>query len=352
MATSSSYTAQASESLEQVLKSIEAKLPDSFPERGLKLFEPGEIAEKTDAELVKLLEYWNPVLGNQAAKELGQRGLKNLSSIRELSKSSNRLTRVSAARAIVSIFENILAPDKNSETPRPNADDAKKIIKNNDFINDLKRFSTDENRDVRRIAANGLRYCNGVSKEAIIMLIELASDQDYHVAEDTIKILYKSFGSEVKPGSDLVEAVQHVLSSPLPRGKGSAVSIIQRFKKDDQKIFLPFLLDRVRWEPSRDGMFSADGLKASIKILKDHNHKDLPKAFIDSMHVELRGFNSFEFAMEELKKLPKSVLVEHKPLLEKKADHLQEIAKIRRDRKSKRTLEKRVKLLEFIKTIN
>ena len=92
----------------------------------------------------------------------------------------------------------------------------------------------------------------------------------------------------------VVDVLKKAMASPLPRGRGSVVTVISNMNESDQRKFIPVLLAHLDWIPNRDTMFGAGGQVESVRILTKLRVKELIPRIPKLMNKTVRGTSMVE----------------------------------------------------------
>jgi hypothetical protein len=89
---------------------INRQCPAEYPEIVAVLPEAGAFSAKSDAELIGMLDNWNPAFREAVGKELAQRGDKCVPALKKALRSKNWQVRSGAAAALSHIINPLLTP--------------------------------------------------------------------------------------------------------------------------------------------------------------------------------------------------------------------------------------------------
>ncbi|MDX1679671.1 MAG: HEAT repeat domain-containing protein [Akkermansiaceae bacterium] len=235
---------------QDILAKVNAQCPDQYPELVTPLPDEHELATMDIDQLMGMLDSWNPVLRMEAAKELGNRGTEVIAELRQGTRSAKDKIRAGSATALAAVCSKL----RSEELPEGLTED---------FI----RLTTDEEHEVRVAALNALSALAPKTREAQLAILAMCTDPDEYLAQDAMVTLNKSFELHKLPIEDIEAGIKAAMTGPLPNGKGHIVKIITKLKPEDQRRFIPTLVEHVKWIPRRDTMFAAGGQEEAIEML-------------------------------------------------------------------------------------
>jgi len=346
-----SATSAATRERAALLQKFESQTPLSYPGKVLAVPEDTELAGLSDAQLMRMLEHYNPGIRSQAAKGLAMRKLDNVTALVKLADSPDVNARRGAAKALVALIESAGKPPEGANREPLEREELDRFIQQSRALPAFLKLAEDSDKLVRHNALRGLLRTRGDSREAVSALVKLTMDENPFVAQDARIAIDKRLSSEALEDDAIGDAIVQSFNAPLPRGRGHMIGFIKRMDFDQQKEFLPLLLDHIRWEPTRDTMFGGGGVKTALQILKDHKHKELPTALLDALHITHRGRDMFETGMEELKTYPKAELKQHKEAMLRAQKKLKYVSEISRERKGERFQKKYEEFTTFMNSV-
>lgn len=242
------YTSQ----YQDLLAKVNAQCPQQYPEIVTPLPEEHQLEQMSTNDLIALLDSWNPVLRMEAAKALGKRGSEAIPKLRQGTHSENNKVRAGSAAALAALCKTLPAEQLPTDLAA-------------DFI----RLSTDEEHEVRVSALNALGTLSPKTPATTLAVLAMCTDPNEYLAQDAKVALNKYFSAHTLPIEDIEAGLKAAMGGPLPNGKGHIVKIIGRLKPEDQRRFIPELLEHVKWWPRRDTMFAAGGQEQAIQMLTD-----------------------------------------------------------------------------------
>lgn len=242
----SGYTKQ----FQNILAKVNAQCPQVYPEVVTAIPDAHELEAMDANKLMGMLESWNPVLRMHSAKELGTRGKQAIIELRKGTHSENDRIRAGSATALAAICKNTPSEELLTDLAR-------------DFI----RLSTDEEHEVRVAALQALSVLNPKTHDTTLAVLAMCTDPNEYLAQDAKVALNKYFEAYKLPIEDIETGLKAAMGGPLPNGKGHIVTIIGKLKPDDQRRFIPEMLEHVKWFPRRDTMFAAGGQEQALQML-------------------------------------------------------------------------------------
>jgi len=232
------------------LAKANAQCPQEYPEIVTPLPDSHNFGTFKTAELIGMLESWNPALREQASKALADRGTAVLPELRQGTHSGNTKVRAGSASAMASILKS-LPPEQQPA----------------DITGDFIRLTTDEVLEVRVAALQALDAVAPQTTEAVMAVLALCDDPDDYLAQDAKITLEKRFAPQTLPIDEITPGLKKAMQGSLPRGRGHVTKIIEKLKPEDRRRFIPELIAHLDWKPRRDTMFAAGGQAESVKLL-------------------------------------------------------------------------------------
>jgi hypothetical protein len=311
--------ADKKESLESVLKNIEARCPKNYPNVVTTLPEPGELVMKTDEQLLKMATTWNPALRNAVSKELAMRGDAVLLEIIKSLSSKNVQDRKGASVLINKIvsdqirFASKIYPNERYWRVAQN----KMRAKHSKLIPKLISLCGEKDSVIKHAAVKTLSDLQAKTKEVASAILPIFGDADEYLAQDAMNALYKFIGIEGIDQDTLYKYFSIGMKQPMPYGRGCIIKLILTKDKAFQKRCASLLLDHLKWTPNRDTMGGASGQEDAIKILtsiKEPGYIDVVPTVMKKKHRHSEIY--FEPAVEAAGKFG-SLAVNLLPLLKK-----------------------------------
>ena|GEM_PF-6621448 len=289
-------------SIQAALDRVNSQCPKSYPEIVVPLPEEGKFGDTSTAELMRMLESWNPALRTAAAGELGRRGDGLVPTLRRATRSDNWTVRAGSTSALAAIVNQKM---RNWQETYPAITDpaaAMRRIKADhaDLADDFIRLTRDPRLEVRVSALSGMSVLALQNAPAATAVLELCADDDNYLAQDAMITLEKRFGVESIQQDTVISALKVALGTPLPRGRGHVLRLIDRMDADAQRQFIPELLAHLDWQPNRDTMFGAGGQEEAVRILTELNVKELIPRIPRLMNKTMRGPGLFEPCLKSI----------------------------------------------------
>jgi hypothetical protein len=286
---------ELSSAFQDALDKVNAQAPKHFDPVVTPLPDSQDFDKIPTIELLHKLESWNPSLREAAAQTLGSRSDEALPVLLRASEAGNGFVRAGAASALAVIIKRKLSNWKDAYPEMNNARRAQqKILKDNAKLEDtFIRLSRDPELQVRVSALEGLRTMAPQTPEAARAVLELCGDENEHLAQVAMIVLDKRFSVDALQEETVVASLKKAMRTPLPRGRGHVVRIIQRMDERTQRKFIPELLAHLDWQPRRDTMFGAGGQAGAIRLLTDLGVKELIGRLPDLMFKDMRGSGLF-----------------------------------------------------------
>lgn len=266
--------------------------PDDYSAVVIPLPEQKDFEKIPTAELLKMLESWNPSLREEAAAALAERGPEMLPVLRKATHDDNWMVRAGAATALDWLvkwgFGSRLPKHREFRlTPQP---EDREVIEGEltAIIDDFIRLAGDERLEVRVAALDGLDSHAPQTSDAAMAVLKLFSDPDLHLSQDAMMCLSKRFPINVLEQEEVIPLFKSAFEQSMPRGKGYVVKLIEQMNPEVQRRFVPELISLLKWKPRRDTMFTALGRDAALSILTDLKETEVV-ALLPAMMAEGRG---------------------------------------------------------------
>lgn len=269
---------------QELLAKVNAQCPEKYPEVVTPIPDEHELKEMSPDKLMGMLESWNPVLRMEAAKALGTRGSEVIPELRQGTHSDDNKVRAGSATALAALCRN-LPPE---QLPA-------------DLANDFIRLSTDPEHEVRVAALEALSKLTPKTPETTLAVLAMCTDANEYLAQDAKTALNKYFEAHKLPISEIEAGLKAAMGGPLPNGKGHIVQIIGKLKPEDQKRFIPELVQHVAWFPDRDTMFAAGGQEEAIRMLTGFKETRVIEHLPKAMGKISRGEGLFDICLNALR---------------------------------------------------
>ena len=334
LATTQAFSGQAVDpAFQAALEKVNAQGPKQYDPIVTPLPESHRFDTIPTIELLRQLESWNPSLRAAAAGALGTRGDEALPVLVRASGAENSQVRAGAASALAAIIKQKLRNWKQAYPQINNAREAQaKILEDHATLEEtFIRLSRDPELQVRVSALGGLETMAPQTPEAARAVLELCSDENEHLAQSAMIALDKRFSVDALQEETVITALKRAMRSPLPRGRGHVVRIIQEMDERSQRKFIPELLAHLDWQPRRDTMFGGGGQAGSIRLLTELGVKELVPRLPDLMFKTMRGAGLFMPCLESARAFgrdAKIILPELRAIL---AEHEEEGTRRMRD---------------------
>lgn len=276
--------------LDDALKKISSQCPQDYPEKVIAVPAESETPKLKTATLIEMLESWNAAVRRSAAEELGKRSDSVSAELLKGTESDNWMVRAGVAAALTSGLKQKLNKWQTIHPDIKNYREAHEKIKRDSNLDAVFiRLAKDPRLEVRIEALRGLSLLAPPSSEAIEAILSMCTDADPYAAQDAMMILQKQFLAGAIQYDGVVDVLKKAMSSPLPRGRGSVVTVISKMDEADQRKFIPELLAHLDWTPNRDTMFGAGGQVDAVKILTKLRVKELIPRIPKLMNKTVRG---------------------------------------------------------------
>lgn len=268
---------------QELLDKVNAQCPQEYPKVVTPLPDAHELATMDAASLIGMLDSWNPVLRMEAANALGTRSAEVIPGLRKGTHSAKNKIRAGSATALAALCKNLPAEQLPSDL-------------DDDFI----RLSTDDEHEVRVAALSALGILTPKTRATTLAVLAMCTDPNEYLAQDAKVSLNKHFAAYTLPIEDIEAGLKAAMGGPLPNGKGHIVQIISKLKPEDQKRFIPVLLEHVAWWPDRDTMFAAGGQQQAIEMLTGFGDKRVLELLPDAMGKIGRGEGLFNVCLDAM----------------------------------------------------
>lgn len=268
---------------QELLAKVNAQCPQQYPDLVTPIPDEHELAAMDGNKLIGMLDSWNPVLRMEAAKALGTRGNEVIAELRKGTHSDNNKVRAGSATALAAICK------------RPPAEQLPA-----DLAGDFIRLSTDEEHEVRVAALAALATLTPKTRETTLAVLAMCTDPNEYLAQDAKVALNKFFTAYQLPIEDIEPSLKAAIGGPLPNGKGHIVQIISKLKPEDQRRFIPVLVEHVAWFPDRDTMFAAGGQELAIQMLTGFKQAQMLPLLPKAMGKIERGDGLFHVCLEAI----------------------------------------------------
>jgi len=273
--------AQPVSQFKEALAALDAKCPQQYPEIVTPLPDSHDFEKIPTAEVMKMLESWNPALREMASKALADRGTSIIAELKQGTQSDNHKVRAGSATALASICK-AMAPE---DVPK-------------EIVEDFMRLMRDEVLEVRVAALQAMDAVAPQTREATLAVLAMCDDPDDYLAQDAKITLEKRFAAHSLPIEEIEAGLKKAMQGSLPRGRGHIVNIIAKLKPKDQERFVPELIAHLDWYPRRDTMFAAGGQAEAIKLLTKLHEKQLVERLPKLMNKVQRGDGLFSVCLQ------------------------------------------------------
>jgi len=303
------------------IRKVEAQCP--VAPSGEVVVVPGrlEIAEMSGDALISLLESWNPAVRKGAVGELSKRDGEQLEKLRAASLSESWNVRAGSAAALAKILSERLKNWQEYAPVSAGSGAARtKISKELNLAAIFLRLAKDSRTEVRFQAMQGLVSLGPINNEVTVAMILFCQDEDAFLAQESMIFLEKRFSTQALQEEVVITALHASFKTPLPRGRGHMVRLIAKMKPEDQKKFIPELLDHVSWQPLRDTMFGSGGKSEAIRILTDLRVTEVLPRLLIYMDMSFFGSNPVKIGVAAIKKFGSDAKIILPELRKKTAD--------------------------------
>lgn len=290
----------AGANIDAALRTIHARCPEDYPAIVQPLPEADGFEDLNVAELVGMLSQWNPALRRTVVAELAGRGEAAIPKLKQALGTEDWRTRAGATSALSSIVNHQLRNWKEAFPEITDHREAQERIraKHAELVDEFIRLTRDRQLEVRGAALEGLSRLAPSTPEAGLAVLRLCADEDEHLAQNAMIKLDKQFDVQSLDQREVIAALRKAMRSPLPRGKGHVVRIIERMDAPAQREFVDELLYHLDWQPDRDTMFGAGGQEQAVRLLTEMKVKELIPRIPDLMTKTMRGPGLFGPCMD------------------------------------------------------
>lgn len=296
--------AQSDAAIQAALAAVSAQSPKSYPEEDLRLPEPGGFAGKSTADLLALLDVWNPALLASVVAELGQRGNAARADLIAALSSDQAAQRLGALDALGRMVQHQFTEWRQF---RPDAKDARaaqadiKREYSEQLLDRVLSLAGDPDTGVRGGVLNMLSALGARSPEVSRTVLKLGIDEDEFIADTALRLLHREFGFGGLGNEEILPYLHQAMQNPLPRGKGHLVYLIGQSDKSLQQAMVADFLAHLDWQPDRDTMFGAGGQARSVQILTELRVKELLPRLPALMDKPMRGPGLFADCIAAIK---------------------------------------------------
>ncbi|MFK7849729.1 MAG: HEAT repeat domain-containing protein [Akkermansiaceae bacterium] len=298
------------ESVQEAIAKVEERAPGSFPEIYMSIPEPALMKAVSVGDLVAGLDTWNPSIRTAISKELAVRFRTEPTKLYAMAVSKNANVRSGVVMAISELASWMRKDWKTAFPETTNYREAQALLAADEMLAQvLTKAARDSELDVQNAALKGLSLLGAESDDVVLALIELTASEDVYVAQMAMESLGKAYTARVAELPNAIAPLKKALGSPLPRGRGFVVSIIEKMDEDLQRQFIPELVAHLEWTPDRDTMFGAGGQISAVKILTALKAKELIPLIPNLVNKTVRGSDLLPVCMESCRAFGKDAKV-------------------------------------------
>jgi len=289
--------------IKNALAKVSEQCPRDVPARLVPLPEPGELAAKTDAQLVALLNSWNPAFRARVAGELALRGKETVTPLLEALAATGPELRTGALDALNRMVRNQLANWQQFRSEVSDAKVAQASIRQEfaDLLTEpVLALAGDPQVTVRSGVLALLQTLDFQPRPVLEAVLVLCGDEDAYVADLAANTLGRGTGvPDIRPESDL-PLIRKAIQNPLPGGRGAMISLIARADESVQRQMIPDLFAHLESKAARDTMAAASGHAQAIALLTKLKVKELIPRLPDLMEKRFHGSNLYDASVASI----------------------------------------------------
>ncbi len=299
-----STSVDADAEIREALEEVAADCPESYPEVDVRLPEPGGFADKSEEELLRMLDVWNPALRASVVRELGTRDGEAIPALVRALESDRPSHRLGALDALARMVGHQLANWREFRPDESRQRQAQESIRGEFgdlLLERVLSMADDPDVAVRGGVLTMLSALQARGPAVSRVVLRLGSDEDEFLADTACRLLDREFGFGGLDPEEVLPYLRRAMRNPLPRGKGHLVHLVGRSDESLRRAMVPDFLAHLDWQPERDTMFGAGGQARSIEILTELRVDDLLPRIPALMDKPMRGPGLFDDCIAALK---------------------------------------------------
>ena len=258
------------------------------------------MSDQSTEQLHEYLASWNPALRQRAARELASRADEVLVALKDLADSENGNMRAGVGSALWLGVRHRLRNWRDYAGESGDREALRARLRET-YGSVFLALAGDERSEARWMGLKGLQEVQLNTPEAVKAVLALCEDPNEHLATEAVISLNRTFDVELADENDVSAAIKSAMNAPLPRGKGSALKLIQEMDEASQRAFIPVLLDHLDWQPDRDTMFGASGQAEALALLTKLRVKEVVPRIPGLMKKTMRGPGLFEPCIDSVR---------------------------------------------------